>query len=178
MDSHSQIFPDKAKQVLAYLSILIAERPESIKDLLKAHDVDLAAGWNDKELIDQVLYEVELNDPAFRTDLAQLINHYFQPSSSDAFTGGGGFPVDPISAIAGALGSIGNVFSKAQQNKLFKQEARAQTYSNLLAYQSMKRQLAAEQQAREQSHKTKTGLLQIAGVIVVAGIGLWFLLKR
>lgn len=178
MDSQSQIFSDETKQVLAYLSILIAERPESIQGLLKAHDIDLAAGWNDKELIDQVLHEIELNDLAFRTDLAQLINHYFQSNSSDAFTGSGGIPVDPISAVAGALGSIGNIFSQAQQNKLYKKEARAQTYSNLLAYQSMKRQLAAEQQAREQSHKTKTVSFQIAGVILVAGIGLWFLIKR
>lgn len=178
MTNSIQVFSDEAKQVLAYLGILIAEYPDQIERLLKIHDVDLPKSLNENALIQQVLYEVGLNDPAFRQDLAQLINHYFNPGSSDSFTGTAGIPTDPISAIAGALGSIGNVFSQAQKNKLYKQEARTQTYSNLLAYQNMKRQLAAEERAREQAHKSKKVLLQVAGLVVVAGISLWFLLKR
>lgn len=178
MANSIQIFSDETKQVLAYLGILIAEYPDQIERLLKVHDVDLPKRLNEDALIHQVLYEIGLYDPAFRQDLAQLIHHYFNPGSNDAYTGNAGIPTDPISAIAGALGSIGNVFSQAQKNKLYKQEARAQTYSNLLAYQSMKRRLAAEEKAREQAHKSKKVLLQIASLVVVAGISLWFLLKR
>ncbi|PHN01122.1 hypothetical protein [Flavilitoribacter nigricans] len=178
MAKKSSIFPADVNGILALVGILVGEFPEDVAALLAAHEVPVPGQWDEKMLIQQLINAIELNDQAFQNDLARLIHLRLKAGRFDGFNGSMPVPTDPISAIAGAIGNISNIFTQAQKNRYYKQEAQSQAFSNVLAYQSMKKQMAADQLAKQQSHKSKVMLLQITGGIAVIGLGLLLLLKR
>lgn len=178
MAKKSSIFPDDVNSLLALVGVLVSEFPEDVADLLEAHELAVTEQWDEKMLIQQLIDAIELDDQAFQNDLARLIHLRLKAERFDGFNGSMPVPTDPISAIAGALGNISNIFTQAQKNRYYKQEAQSQAFSNVLAYQSMKRQMVADQLAKQQSHKSKVMLLQIAGGIVVIGLGILLILKR
>jgi hypothetical protein len=167
------MFTSTEKQIMGLLAILIAEYPAELVALLSVYDVKVNS---EEEIIDAVYQKIEEGDTEFQSDLAQLIYLHYEPFKLDHFTGS--TPMDPVSAIAGAVGSIGNVFNQSLRNKQFKQEARTQTFSDVLAYKSLKHQLAAEQVRREQVSRNQKTWLQVAVLALIGGIGTWLLLKK
>ena len=193
--------PGKADNVLALLAVAIADRPQAVARLLRKHGYAVGRMLTGKALVDQILHAITHAGPRFHHALAQLLAEIHAPDKNetqeDSFdlgallspagggqnTGNGGITVgaDPVSAIAGAVGSVANLFGNKQRQQLAQQQARSQTLQTMLAYKAQQEAQAVgqveaqQQQARLQARRETT--LKIAGGVAVAGLAGWFLLK-
>ncbi|MEL6941028.1 MAG: hypothetical protein AAFO82_00025 [Bacteroidota bacterium] len=164
------LFPSE-QEGIALLSVLVAKHPKDVYELLEVHGFTTEKPQTVQESINQLLSALAQKNVAFQQDLAQLLLMRFKNYPNfDSFSG---IPVDPVSAVAGAVSSISNIFSQGQKNKQLQQQARSQSFANVLAYQQMKQQAVIDQQAREQRFRQRKQVVQalgIGGVVLSIGI--------
>ena len=185
---------DKAQlNLLDLLGKHIATRGPEIEALLVSYGSKLPKGIQGKGLLTAVFEAIEAQDEKFHRALAALLygsreegeDHFnmgnllgqgASAAASEVPTSGGGITVgsDPVSAIAGAIGSVANIFGNHQNRKTLKMQAQSKTLQSMLAYKTQKeQQVAAEKAAANQKQwYQKVGIL--AGV---GGIGILLILQ-
>ncbi|MBL6444673.1 hypothetical protein JMN32_00025 [Fulvivirga sp. 29W222] len=178
---HSRILPET---VFSLLGIVLANEPLQVKGLLKKYGYMVSEPANYKSLTDAVIAAMASNNKAFAYDLARLIARQVVPDGFDGFdnfgtAGGGGVTVgtDPISAIAGAIGSVANLFGNAQQKKMMKKQAGAQTMNTLFAYKAQQEQQAAAMQAEARRHANQMATLKVIGLVATGLLFGWYFLR-
>ena len=176
----------KMKTIFDLLGVAIANDPLAIKSLLQKFGITTAEKPSAKELTDKVMAAIEKGNQKFAVALAKLLAGQVIPEGFDHFAGlgggdmgGGGITVgsDPISAIAGAIGSVANLFGNAQKKKLMKQQASSQTMSTLLAYKAQKEKEVADAAAASQAQAKQMAMIKTIGLLAIATLVGWFFLR-
>ncbi|MDN5201231.1 hypothetical protein QQ008_07655 [Fulvivirgaceae bacterium BMA10] len=188
--------PDKhtaqTKSLLDLLAIYIADHPGMTRQLLLKYDIPISKNSNGKDLTNKVFIAIEKAGKHFHNELAKRLYAKIKPKEQeDSFDfrslqgggtsgGNGGVTIgaDPVSAIAGAVGSIANLFGNKQRKKIMKDQARSQTLQTMLAYKAQKEAQVAYKQAAKVSQVNKEKLLKMVGGTAVIGIAGWFFLKQ
>lgn len=179
---------EEAKITLGLLGVVIADHPEKVRKLLRDFGIETREKPTSRELTAKVFYGIEKQGKRFSVELAKVIADKLpKPVNYDSFNAedaagaveGANITVgsDPVSAIAGAIGSIASIFGNAQKKKLMKQQASSQTLSTMLAYKAQQEQIAANKIAQEKAHANKMAWLKGVGILVVAGLVGWGLVK-
>ena len=127
------------KDVLGLIISLVGSNPQRLHQLLNDFGFTLTRPYTKSQLLKVVSKAIASTGPMFHLKLSELIS---------ATTKG---PYDfagplPISAVAGAIGSIGNLLGQKGQNKRAKIEANSQTIQSLLQYKMLQEQRTYEQQ--------------------------------
>lgn len=179
---------EEAKITLGLLGVVIADHPEKVRKLLRDFGIETREKPTSRELTAKVLYGIEKKGEKFKLELAKVIAGKLpKPDNYDSFSAedaagmmdGANVTVgsDPVSAIAGAISTIGSLFGNAQKKKLMKQQASSQTLSTMLAYKAQQEQIAAQQAAQAKAHASKMAWLKGVGILVVVGLVGWGLVK-
>ncbi len=179
-----RIPPLSAQQlaVLKLLGTLIAHSPKLLVALLLDFRVDVPEEATSSELTELTMIQIERNDAAFNRKLAKLMLKEVT-GTEDAFDGGGGVTVgaDPVSAIAGAVGSIFNVagglIGKKERKKAARRESMRSTM--MLFQQREDQQRQAQLAVHAQTLRSKTietvGILLL--VALLGGLFIWRMRK-
>jgi len=175
---------DKGKATLSLLGIAISNEPLRIKRLLENYGIQVKAQPTPQELINKTLFLIEQNNKAFNYDLAELLTRQVIPDNYDGFnaqdvagaTDGANVTVgsDPVSAIAGAIGSIASIFGNVQQKKMLKEQAKSQTMSSILAYKAQQEQSVNESRRAA----NKNAIIMTVGILALAALFGWFFFGR
>ena len=112
--------PKQHSQLWKSVGKAIAKSPGDVAQLLTKHNIFLKKKDDAKELLEGILSGLERNSKSFNIALANLLER------EDQFIG----------AIAGAIGQVAGAIGSGQQKKAMKEQARAQTFSSLLAYKA------------------------------------------
>ncbi|UII32185.1 hypothetical protein LVD17_28270 [Fulvivirga ulvae] len=170
--------------VFSLLGIALANEPLQLKGLLKKYGFTVREPSTYQTLTDAVIAAMAKNNKAFAFDLARLIARQVVPEGVDGFdsfgaAGGGGVTVgtDPISAIAGAIGSVANLFGNAQQKKMMKKQAGAQTMNTLFAFKAQQEQQAAAMQAEARRHANQMATIKVIGFVAAGLLFGWYFLR-
>ena len=168
---------------LRLLGTLVAQAPEALQTLLEDYETGLPTAPTATELTDATLTAIEQSGPPFHRRLARLLLD--QVVAEDAYSegGGGGVTVgaDPVSAIAGAVGSIFNVAGGLLGKKERKRAARRESMRSTMNY--FQQREADQRQARlavhAQTQRSKTietvGILLL--VALLGGLFIWRMRK-
>ncbi len=174
---------ERSKVLLQMLSIVLAEQPIAIQNLLEEYQIELSSQPTDQERTEKLLSAVAACDHRFNTELAKIIldctleseydNFDFkglfkkgesdseESSSSGGGNGGGGL----LAGIANAVGGIGGAIGQGIKGKQAKDQATSQTLQGIYNYRT---QLAATEKSKG---KNKTVLVISMLVLVVIVIG-------
>ena len=189
----------QTKSLLDLLAVYIADHPGRVRQLLSKFNIPVTKNSNGKDLTNKVFLAIEKGGKPFHIELAKLLYAKVKPvEQEDSFDfgallggaagggasgvggGGGGVTIgaDPVSAIAGAVGSIANLFGNKQRKKMMKDQARSQTLQTMLAYKAQREAQAASKEAVVVSQVNKEKLLKMVGGAAAIGIAGWFFLKQ
>lgn len=175
---------ENSKVLLRVIGILIADRPDALRELLADYSVTFREEPTGKELVDTLLSAIGECDPDFNRDLASIILDCTLENAYDSFdikslfsknkegnagadsgsssgggnTGGGGL----WTGIANAVGSVGGAIGQGLKGKQAREQATANTLQGMYAY---KNQLAANEQS-----KGKNNLYILLAVLAVVGL--------
>lgn len=171
--------------VFSLLGVVLANEPLQLKGLLKKYGYTVSEPASYKTLTDAVIEAMATNNKSFAYDLARLIARQVVPDGVDGFdnfgeaAGGGGVTVgtDPISAIAGAIGSVANLFGNAQKKKMMKKQAGAQTMNTIFAYKAQQEQQAAAMQAEARRHANQMATIKVIGLVAAGLLFGWYILR-
>ncbi|MEL7425995.1 MAG: hypothetical protein AAFN81_23585 [Bacteroidota bacterium] len=155
---------EQDKTILALIGIAIARYPASFASLLKVHGYTITEQVSSEQLGEKVFAVLSSRDKRFEKALATLLQELISAESFDSFA------ADPISAVAGAVSSIGSVLNQGAQNKAIQIQARQQTMNGVLAYRQYQQQLAGQRQAQQQSKQRFQQIIRLNTIL--AGIGL------
>lgn len=180
---------EEANIALGLLGVVIADHPEKMRKLLRQFGIETRDKPTAKELTAKVLYGIEKRGEKFNLALAKIIAGKLpKPDNYDSFnTGDAAGAVDganitvgsdPVSAIAGAIGSIASIFGNIQRKKQMKQEASSKTLSTMLAYKAQQEQIVADKAAQQRTEANKMAWLKGVGILVTVGLVGWVLVKQ
>ncbi len=180
-------FEPQDSATLQLIGMAVIDRPGELGQLLKKHGFSEQGTESGKRLAAKLLNAVLYGDGTFHKELAAtLAVQAFQDEAFDNFDfnkilggttigGGGGTPMDPVSAIAAAVGSVANVVNGAQQKKALQQQARAQTFTGMLGYRAQQEQLALQARDKELDRQSRITMAKTVGTIVFGLIVVWFM---
>ncbi len=157
-----QLLRKHEQALLAQLARLIVDHPGQVIRLIHAHRPPGRTYENGKQILQSVFRLLE--QPSFRKSLLTLLERD-QPGDSY------------VQAIAGAVGSVANLFGAKQQSKLAQQQANAQTLQMMLAYKAQKEAQVASHTAAQQARAGNEKLIKMAGGAAALGLVGWMLLK-
>lgn len=195
---------NQTRFLLDLLALYIADEPDRVARLLNEFGYTLSKNLTGKELTNKVFLAIEKQGRPFHLALARLLSTKIKPTpaneadqedgfdlgpllsgaagagTSSGTSAGGGITVgaDPVSAIAGAVGSIANLFGNKQRQKILKDQARSQTLQTMLAYKAQKEAETASRQAAQVSRAKQEQLIKLVGGIAVVGVVGWLLLRQ
>jgi hypothetical protein len=176
------VLSDRSKILLQMLSIVLAEKPRSIQNLLTDYQIELSDEPTDKERTEKLLSAIAICDHRFNTDLAMIIldcteNEYDnfdikglfnksgesgnEESSNSSGGNGGGL----IGGIANAVGGIGGAIGQAIKGRQAKEQATSQTLQGIYNYRA---QLASNEKSKS---KNKVVVLISVFVLVALVVG-------
>lgn len=184
--------------LLDVLAKYIAEKPIEIRAFLKQHQIKISENSNGKETMNQLFFAIEKKGKKFHRALAQLLYSPLEPSANeDTFNMGSllgkgseaasaapapnsGITVgsDPVSAIAGAIGSVANIFGNHQNRKTLKMQARSKTLQSMLAYKSQKEQQVASKEAASHAQLNQEKIFKMVGIAATIGIIGWLIIHH
>lgn len=178
------ILGNQGKAIFRLLGIVVADQPDKLKTLLFKYGVNIESNPSQSELTEAVIYAISKNDKQFNIDLAKIFAGQIIPDENDTFNTGDlagaaqGTKVtvgaDPVSAIAGAIGSIFSFAGSLSNRKNLKNQARQQSMQSMMLFQSQKDQAAS----KVQSDSNKAKVIKIVGILaVVALLGGLFIWK-
>lgn len=107
----------------------IASNRSGLLDLLRETGWKIDPGIDPQTLPGIILESLEKGGQRFETELVRLI------SAESSFTGGAGsmnIGADPVSAVAGAVGSVADLVRSVSNRKQLKRQAQAATFQALL----------------------------------------------
>lgn len=188
-DSH---ISTTAKTLLDVLGQHIAKHPKELHLLLIKHGVKTKKGYPE-DLLKAVFYGIENKGKAFHQALAKAL-YVQEVTQEDAFNmdslmgkGAEAVPAqnsgitvgsDPVSAIAGAIGSVANIFGNHQNRKTLKMQARSKTLQSMLAYKTQQEQQTAAKQAANQTQHNQEKLFKMAGIAAALGVIGWLAIRQ
>ena len=169
---------EKSKVLLQVIGIVIADKPQAIRELLENYSIAFAKEPNEKELVDTLLSAIGECDPEFNSDLASIILDCTLESTYDDFDfksnfsnykdgeadsgqssgGGGGL----WAGIANAVGGIGGAIGQGLKGKQARELATANTIQGIYAYKS---QVAANEHSKQ-----KNKVYMLIALFVVIGL--------
>ncbi len=166
--------------------IVIVDQPEKLKSLLAAHGIDVPENPKGSELTEAVIYAISQNNKAFNKQLAELLVDQVVPDENDSFntkdlagaTKGSNVTVgaDPVSAIAGAIGSIFSFAGNLSNRKAQKNQARRASIQSMMMMQNQQEQMVVNQQMQANANANRAKMIKIAGVIgLIALLGALFI---
>ena len=144
------------------LGRLLVKKPREVQSLLQEHGSGLSSNPSEAQLAKALMDGISSGNTQFHFWLSKLlIGDYdsFNPGNVNVGT-------DPVSAIAGALGSIANVIGNAQQKKQRKQDAQNEMLRNILAYKAAQ---AAPAQTQSDSPRTPTQTKKYTNLYILLG---------
>ena len=166
-----------AEDGLLYLGWVVAHRARPLERLLERYAIQMPIQPTDQVLTQALLLALAEKGKAFRRDLSMLAGN---DSFYDHFSGdspsmpGVTVGADPVSAIAGAVGSIANVVGFAQQKKNLEKQGRQASLKALLNHRSQVMQPTTAVPAQ-----TDTAKMVIAGFgILLLGVLATYLNKQ
>ena len=175
---------NQGKAIFKLLGIVVADQPNKLKTLLYKYGVNVDPKPSSSQLTEAVIYAISKNDKQFNTDLAKIFAKQIIPDENDTFNTGDlagaakdtnvTVGSDPVSAIAGAIGSIFSFAGSLSNQKNLKNQARQQSMQSMMLFQSQKDQAAS----KIQSDSNKAKVIKIVGILaVVALLGGLFIWK-
>ncbi len=173
--------------IFRLVGIAIANEPERLITLLADYGVDVPEKPKGSELTDAIIYAVGKNSETFNQELAALLADQVVPDENDSFNTkdlagaaeGTNVTVgsDPVSAIAGAIGSIFSFAGNLANRKSQKNQARKESMMSIMMMQNQQEQLTKQQQMQANSNTTRTNIIKIVGVIgliaLLGGLFIW-----
>lgn len=169
----------KANALLQIMGVVIADKPDAVKNLLGEYGVDVSKEADDHEYTDKLLTAISEGGREFHQDLAELILDSTLDSSYDNFdfksllggkggdasgdqgSGGGGI----MGGITNIIGGIGNAVNTGLQ----KRQASSQTLQGVIDYR--KQQSQTEQSKSKAKMQMLLGLFLLLGICILAIIG-------
>lgn len=178
--------------IFRLVGIAIADQPQKLKSLLAAHGIDVPEKPKGSELTEATIYAISQNNKAFNKQLAELLADQVVPDENDSFNTkdlagaaeGTNVTVgsDPVSAIAGAIGSIFSFAGNLSNRKAQKEQARKESMMSLMMMNNQQEQMAANQQMQVNANASKTKIIKIVGVIgliaLLGGLFIWQMNKN
>lgn len=178
-----EVLSVRSQVLLQMLSIVLAEQPVAIQNLLEEYQIKLSDQPSDKELTEKLLSAIAACDHRFNTELAKIIldctleseydNFDFkglfkkgesesaESGSSGSGNGGGGL----LAGIANAVGGVGSALGQVVKGRQAKDQATAQTLQGIYNYRA---QVASQEKSKG---KNKTVMVISMVVLVVFVIG-------
>ena len=174
---------NQGKAIFRLLGIIVADKPNKLKALLFKYGVNIESNPSQSELTEAVIYTISKNDNLFNIELAKIFAGQIIPDQNDTFNSkdlanvAQGTQVtvgsDPVSAIAGAIGSIFSLANSLSNRKSLKKQARQQSLQSMILFQAQKDQTAAT----VQSDSNKEQVIKIVGILalitLLGGFFLW-----
>lgn len=172
-------FTEKSKALLQVIAIVIADKPQTVRELMEDYGVEFTEKPEEKELTEKLISAIGECNKSFNNDLGRLILDCTLESEYDSFdfkslfkkgedsggeesgaSGGGGGGMGGLwagigSAIGGIAGNIGS-------GRRAREEATSKTLQGVMAY---KAQLAANEQ-----NKGKNKMKMIIALFIVLGL--------
>lgn len=161
------------KAVSQLIGLTIAEQPQTVAHLVRRYGAALSNRPSAVQLLDAVLELLEDPSNGFRHELAKIM------VPEDAF--------DPATAIAGAVGGIGNALGGLFNKRERRAQARQESMMGLLAMKQQQEAaaVAAEQRQADQAEKAnnaarqqRTRRIQLILLIVALGGLLWWMMQK
>ncbi len=173
---------EKSKVLLQVIGIVIADKPQAIRELLEDYSVTFEKEPSEKELVDTLLSAIGECNAEFNNDLASIILDCTLENTYDSFdfesmfsgkkkaesgadssqssggSGGGGL----WAGIANAVGGIGGAIGQGLKGKQARDQATANTIQGIYAYKS---QVAANDRS-----KGKNKVYMMLALFVVIGL--------
>lgn len=169
----------KEAHVFRAIGAILAEKPIQLFQLLQKHGFEVGSKMSHQELGSLVISVIAEQNQEFNYDLAQLIIH--QESEYDTFfkkaSGSQSSPInvgaDPVSAVAGAIGSIFSFAGSLQNQKAQKKQARKETLFGMMnsINQKEEAQRASVESAKQQKLYWRLGILTATTITV--GLFIW-----
>ena len=172
-------FTEDANLAFGLLGVLIETQPEAVAILLQQHNIVVSQQAGPKELSNKLLYLIEHSNASTRWQIAKAVANILPQQEFENFNQSNAegpnltVGADPVSAIAGAIGSIANVVNHAQNKKQLQRQASANTLNALFAYR-------ASQQPATPSPPSNSPrwVFPLVALGVVAALGWLFLQQR
>jgi hypothetical protein len=172
---------EKSKAMLQVIAIIIADKPNAVRQLLEEYSVEFSEKPDEKELTDKLISAIGECNQHFNNDLARIILDCILESEYDSFdfkslfnkggesegeesggSGGGG-----MGGLWAGLGSaIGGVANSIGGGRRAREEATSKTLQGIYAY---KAQLAANEQNKGKNKKQMIiALFVVLGLVLLA----------
>lgn len=180
-----RVLPERSTILLPLFSIVLAEQPQAIQDLLQEYQVALSDAPTDQERTSKLLSAVAACDHRFNRDLARIIFNCAQEQQYDHFdikgmfsktgeagvdeagSSSGGNGGGLIAGIANAVGGIGGAIGQGIKGKQAKDQATSTTLQGIYNYRT---QLAATEKSKGKNKMLLLVSLMVLVVCVIGGI--------
>lgn len=177
----SKKLPVQAELTMNLIGMYLAQKPEAVKKLLSDYGVSMSEPALQNELVSKLIWAIGQNNKRFNYELSKLIIAEATKDNSNSYdhfdfgallgkkgendTGGGiQIGADPISAVAGALGSVANLIGAKGKRKEAEKQARMQTLQGMMALKATQEQ----NKPKSQQWKIVIALIAVIGMVAVA----------
>ena len=163
--------------VFRLIGLAAADQPKPLVRLLTQFGVKLPENPKAATLIDALIDSMGKQNESFNHKLAQILGNQVIPDAYDGFNtkdlaGAAHVTVgaDPVSAIAGAIGTVFSFAGNLTNRKALKSQARKESMSSLIQMQQQQAQLIASRQEQAQKQAQKEQLMKLFGFIALAAV--------
>jgi hypothetical protein len=178
-----EVLSERSKVLLQMFSIVLAEQPMAIQNLLEEYQIKLSPKPTDKERIEKLLSAVAACDHRFNTELAKIIldctleNEYDnfdfkglfkkgeseEGGSSEGGNSGGGL----LAGIANAVGGVGGAIGQVVKGRQAKDQATAQTLQGIYNYRA---QVASQEKNKGKNKTAMVISIMVLAILVIGAI--------
>lgn len=177
-----EVLSERSKVLLQMFSIVLAEQPMAIQNLLEEYQIELSPQPTDKERTEKLLSAVAACDHQFNTELAKIILDCTLESEYDNFDikglfkkgeseeGGspeGGNSGGLLAGIANAVGGVGGAIGQVVKGRQAKDQATAQTLQGIYNYRA---QVASQEKSNGKNKTAMVISLVVLAVLVIGAI--------
>jgi len=165
----------KQQNLLTLIGVLLARHPTSFADFMRRESPALAEKPTTYEMVSVLTQSLLQGGDGFSNRLARFLSSLLPNEEATNYTGS-----DPLSAVAGAVSSISDIFGQAQRNKQFQMQARQQTMDGVLAYRQYQQQLQQQKQQHLDNQNKRNGIIRLSallGGLSLASLLIWLILK-
>jgi hypothetical protein len=178
-----EVLSERSKVLLQMFSIVLAEQPMAIQNLLEEYQIELSPQPTDQERTEKLLSAVAACDHRFNTELAKIIldctleseydNFDFkglfkkgeseEGGSSEGGNSGGGL----LAGIANAVGGVGGAIGQVVKGRQAKDQATAQTLQGIYNYRA---QVASQEQSKGKNKTAMVISIMVLAILVIGAI--------
>ncbi len=175
------------KAIFRLIGMTLIDRPDEIKKLLLQFGFELPKKPKRSELTDIIIQAILERNQAFNISLAEILANQKIPDNHDKFkkedvasaakatnvTVG----ADPVSAIAGAIGSIFSFAGNIANKKTLKEQARKESFLSMLKMQNENKKVIQKPKSIMEDKRIIIGV-GIVSLITVGGLIFWNMKKK